>query len=36
MRYPENQTLLDASVAQVVFPKIVKAGLLFGGAYGEG
>lgn len=36
MRYPENQTLLDASVAQVVFPKIVKAGLLFGGSYGEG
>ena len=36
MRYPENQTLLDASVAQVVFPKIVKAGLLFGETYGEG
>ena len=36
MRYPENQTFLDASVAQVVFPKIVKAGLLFGGTYGEG
>jgi len=36
MRYPENQTLLDASVAQVVFHKIVKAGLLFGGTYGEG
>ena len=35
-RYPENQTLFDASVAQVVFPKILKAGLLFGGAYGEG
>jgi hypothetical protein len=26
----------DASVAQVVFPKIIKAGLLFGGTYGEG
>ena len=35
-RYPENKTLYDASVAQVVFPKILKAGLLFGGAYGEG
>ena len=35
-RYPDNQTLFDASVAQVVFPKIVKAGLLFGGTYGEG
>lgn len=35
-RYPENRTLYDASVAQVVFPKIFKAGLLFGGAYGEG
>ena len=35
-RYPDNQTLFDASVAQVVFPKIVKGGLLFGGTYGEG
>jgi lipid-binding SYLF domain-containing protein len=35
-RYPENRTLFDASVAQVVFPKILKAGLLFGGTYGEG
>ena len=35
-RYPENKTLYDASVAQVIFPKIVKAGLLFGGTYGEG
>ena len=35
-RYSENKTLYDASVAQVVFPKIVKAGLLFGGTYGEG
>ena len=35
-RYPENKTLFDASVAQVVFPKILKAGLLFGGTYGEG
>ena len=35
-RHPENKTLFDASVAQVVFPKIVKAGLLFGGTYGEG
>ena len=35
-RYPDNQTLFDASIAQVVFPKIVKAGLLFGGTYGEG
>ena len=34
--YPENQTLFEASVAQVVFPKIMKAGLLFGGIYGEG
>ena len=33
-RYPDNQTLFDASVAQVMFPKIVKAGLLFGGTYG--
>jgi len=35
-RYPENKILYDVSVAQVVFPKIVKAGLLFGGTYGEG
>jgi len=35
-RYPENRTLYEASVAQVVFPKIIKAGLLFGGTYGEG
>ena len=35
-RYAENKTLFDASVAQVVFPKILKAGLLFGGTYGEG
>lgn len=35
-RYSENKTLFDASVAQVVFPKIFKAGLLFGGTYGEG
>jgi len=35
-RYPENKTLYDASVAQVVFPKIIKAGMLFGGNYGEG
>jgi len=35
-RYPENKTLFEASVAQVVFPKIIKAGLLFGGTYGEG
>ena len=35
-RYPENKTLYGASVAQVVFPKIIKAGLLFGGTYGEG
>jgi len=35
-RYPENKTLYEASVAQVVFPKIIKAGLLFGGTYGEG
>jgi len=31
-----NQSLYDLSVAQVVFPKILKAGLLFGGTYGEG
>ena len=36
IHYPENQILLDASVAQVVFPMIVKAGLLFVSAYGEG
>ena len=36
VRYPENKTLHEASVAQVVFPKILKAGLLFGGTYGEG
>lgn len=35
-RYPENKTLFDVSAAQLVFPKIVKAGLLFGGTYGEG
>ena len=35
-RYPENKILFAASVAQVVFPKILKAGLLFGGTYGEG
>ena len=35
-RHPENETLFNASVAQVVFPKIVKAGMLFGGTYGEG
>ena len=35
-RHPENATLFEASVAQVVFPKIVKAGMLFGGTYGEG
>jgi lipid-binding SYLF domain-containing protein len=35
-RYPENKTLFDASVAQVVFPKIFKAGMLLGGTYGEG
>ena len=35
-RYSENKTLYEASVAQVVFPKIVKAGMLFGGTYGEG
>lgn len=34
--YPENKTLFDASVAQVVFPKIFKAGMLLGGTYGEG
>jgi lipid-binding SYLF domain-containing protein len=35
-RHPENKTLFDASVAQVVFPKIVRAGMLFGGTYREG
>lgn len=35
-RFVENKTLFGASVAQVVFPKIIKAGLLFGGTYGEG
>ena len=35
-RYTENKTLYEASVAQVVFPKIIKAGLLVGGTYGEG
>ena len=35
-RYTENKTLFDASVAQVVFPKIFKAGMLLGGTYGEG
>jgi nitrous oxide reductase accessory protein NosL len=30
IRHPKNQNLLDASAAQVVFSKIVKAGLLFG------
>ena len=35
-RYPENKILFEASVAKVVFPKIIKAGLLFGGTYGEG
>lgn len=36
LKYPQNKILYEASVAQIVFPKIVKAGLLFGGAYGEG
>ena len=35
-RHPGNETHYKASVAQVVFPKIIKAGLLFGGTYGEG
>ena len=36
VRYSENKTLYEASIAQVVFPKILKAGLLVGGTYGEG
>ena len=36
VRYPENKTLFDASVAQVVFPKVFKGGMLLGGTYGEG
>jgi lipid-binding SYLF domain-containing protein len=33
---PRAKSLADQSVAILVFPKIVKAGLIVGGAYGEG
>lgn len=33
---PEAQQLAKTAHAVLVFPKIVKAGLLFGGSYGEG
>jgi lipid-binding SYLF domain-containing protein len=33
---PKAKDLADQAVAVLVFPKIVKAGLIVGGAYGEG
>ncbi|WP_455374116.1 lipid-binding SYLF domain-containing protein [Limibacillus halophilus] len=33
---PKAKSLADQAVAILVFPKIVKAGLIVGGAYGEG
>lgn len=34
--HPEAQRLAKSSHAILVFPKIIKAGLVFGGSYGEG
>ena len=33
---PETEALGKAAKAMLVFPKIIKAGLVFGGSYGEG
>lgn len=34
--HPVAQTISRSAKAVLVFPKIVKAGLVFGGSYGEG
>ncbi len=34
--HPEAQRLAKSARAVLVFPKIIKAGLVFGGSYGEG
>jgi lipid-binding SYLF domain-containing protein len=34
--HPEAEKLAKAAKAVLVFPKIIKAGLVFGGSYGEG
>jgi lipid-binding SYLF domain-containing protein len=34
--HPEAQRLAKSARAILVFPKIIKAGLVFGGSYGEG
>ena len=34
--HPEAQRLANSAHAVLVFPKIIKAGLVFGGSYGEG
>ena len=34
--HPEAETLSKSARAVLVFPKIIKAGLVFGGSYGEG
>ncbi|MEO7105915.1 MAG: lipid-binding SYLF domain-containing protein [Rhodoferax sp.] len=34
--HPEAERLAKAAKAVLVFPKIIKAGLVFGGSYGEG
>jgi lipid-binding SYLF domain-containing protein len=34
--HPESQMLSKSAKAILVFPKIIKAGLVFGGSYGEG
>jgi lipid-binding SYLF domain-containing protein len=34
--HPEAETLAKNATAVLVFPKIIKAGLVFGGSYGEG
>ena len=34
--HPEAQRLASTAHAVLVFPKIIKAGLVFGGSYGEG
>jgi lipid-binding SYLF domain-containing protein len=35
-RHPESELLSKNATAVLVFPKIIKAGLVFGGSYGEG
>lgn len=35
-KHPEAETLAKNAKAILVFPKIIKAGLVFGGSYGEG